>query len=266
MRRQSAAGRYRHPTGTQTEDSRREGRSRHVFDFSDHAGDHSRAGVSAARKDARMSRILDKASLVSIGLTFAAILFSADGSGASAHNTSPGTTNPAPMPILPQAVAPESPAPVVEHALAVEPAVAEDADSDLSLSELVAAQGVPGELSRDMHCLAGAIYFEAKSESLEGQYAVGRVVIARAQSGRYPSTYCGVVYQKSQFSFVRGGKMPPINTASRDWREAVAVAELAHADSWDSPVEGAISFHAARVSPGWRLTRMARLGNHVFYR
>jgi spore germination cell wall hydrolase CwlJ-like protein len=46
----------------------------------------------------------------------------------------------------------------------------------------------------------------------------------------------------------------------------VAVAQLADAGRWHSPVEGALSFHAARVSPGWRMTRVAKLGNHVFYR
>jgi hypothetical protein len=210
-----------------------------------------------------MSRFLDKASLLSIGLTFGAILLSADGSGAAAHNSLPGAANLEPIPTLSDAVVEVPPAPEVP---AVEPPVADEPEADLSLPELVAAQGEPDQLSRDMTCLASAIYFEAKSESLEGQYAVGRVVIARAQSGRYPSTYCGVVYQPSQFSFVRGGKMPAINRSSRDWREAVAIAQLADADSWESPVEGAISFHAARVSPHWHLTRMARLGNHVFYR
>lgn len=218
-----------------------------------------------------MSRILDKASLLSIGLTLSVILFSADGSGALAQNLLAANPEPLPPPTetptntgLEVEASPVQPAVLTEP---VEPAVAEDpADTNLSLTELVAAQGTPDEISRDMRCLAGAIFFESKSESLEGQYAVARVVIARTQSGRYPSTYCGVVYQRSQFSFVRGGKMPAINEGSRDWREAVAIAKLAHADSWDSPVEGAISFHAARVSPGWRLTRMARLGNHVFYR
>jgi spore germination cell wall hydrolase CwlJ-like protein len=214
-----------------------------------------------------MSRILDKASLLSIGLTFGAILLSADGSGAAAHNSLSGAAIQEPNPTISEAVVQAPPAaagPAVDPTVA--DAGADEAEADLSLPELVDAQGEPDALSRDMTCLASAIYFEAKSESLEGQYAVGRVVIARAQSGRYPSTYCGVVYQPSQFSFVRGGKMPAINKASRDWREAVAIAQLADADSWDSPVEGATSFHAARVSPRWHLTRMARLGNHVFYR
>jgi spore germination cell wall hydrolase CwlJ-like protein len=60
--------------------------------------------------------------------------------------------------------------------------------------------------------------------------------------------------------------MPGINTGSRDWHKAVAIARIADSNSWRSPVEGALFFHAARVSPGWRLTRIARVDNHVFYR
>ncbi len=135
-----------------------------------------------------------------------------------------------------------------------------------TLAGLVSAQPQPADLPRELNCLAGAIYFEAKSESLSGQLAVGRVVVARSKSGRFPNSYCGVVFQPSQFSFVRGGGMPGIARASRQWRNAVAVAQIAHAGSWRSPVEGALYFHATRVSPGWRLTRVARLENHVFYR
>jgi spore germination cell wall hydrolase CwlJ-like protein len=146
---------------------------------------------------------------------------------------------------------------------AVDESASDEAAS--SLAELVDEQP-QGELSSELNCLAGAIYFESKSEPLEGQLAVGRVVVARSKSGRYPGSYCGVVYQPSQFSFVRGNSMPGINKGSQDWREAVALARIADAGSWKSPVEGALSFHAARVSPGWRLARVARVGNHIFYR
>jgi spore germination cell wall hydrolase CwlJ-like protein len=117
-----------------------------------------------------------------------------------------------------------------------------------------------------MHCLAGAIYFEARGEPLKGQLAVGRVIVERSSSGRFPQSYCGVVFQPSQFSFVRGDRMPAIRYASQEWRDAVAIAQIADEGSWDSPVEGAMFFHASRVSPGWRLKRLARIGNHVFYR
>ena len=135
-----------------------------------------------------------------------------------------------------------------------------------SLQELVSQQSIDGPLSDEMQCLAGTVYFESKGESLAGQLAVARVVMARTESSRFPNSICGVVYQRSQFSFVRGGKMPRINTGHRHWSNAVAIAKIAMNDGWDSKVEGALFFHARRVSPGWRLKRIATIDNHIFYR
>jgi len=120
--------------------------------------------------------------------------------------------------------------------------------------------------SRELECLAGAIYFESKSESLKGQLAVGHVIANRASSGRFPTSYCGVVYQRSQFSFVRGRSMPPIARGGLQWKNAVAIARIVDQKLAPTPVSKALFFHARRVSPGWRLTRVATLGNHVFYR
>ena len=135
-----------------------------------------------------------------------------------------------------------------------------------TLAQSVAALRSSDPGSREIECLAGAIYFESKSESLQGQLAVGHVIANRANSGRFPSSYCGVVFQRSQFSFVRGHSLPPIPRGSRDWQEAVAIAKIVDQDLRPSPVGKALFFHARRVSPGWRLTRVATLGNHVFYR
>ena len=135
-----------------------------------------------------------------------------------------------------------------------------------SLAELVKSHGNATDLNTEMRCLAGAVYFESKGESLAGQLAVARVVLARTKSGRFPSSICGVVYQPSQFSFVRGGKMPRIDTGSMHWKNAVAISKIAVDGSWKSPVEGALFFHARYVSPGWRLTRMGTIDNHIFYR
>jgi N-acetylmuramoyl-L-alanine amidase len=135
-----------------------------------------------------------------------------------------------------------------------------------SLDELVSVLPRPGALSREMECLAGAIYFEARGEPLSGQLAVGRVIVDRTESRRFPTSYCGVVYQPAQFSFVRGGRMPPINQASRAWQEARAIAVIADRDLWESPAKGALFFHAAHVKPGWKLQRVAQINTHVFYR
>jgi N-acetylmuramoyl-L-alanine amidase len=135
-----------------------------------------------------------------------------------------------------------------------------------TLAETVAKLRSSEPGSRELECLAGAIYFESKSESLAGQLAVGHVIANRAASGRFPSSYCGVVFQRSQFSFVRGHSLPYIPRASQDWKDAVAIAKIVDQQLQPSPVGRAMFFHARRVSPGWRLTRVATLGNHVFYR
>jgi N-acetylmuramoyl-L-alanine amidase len=138
--------------------------------------------------------------------------------------------------------------------------------SATSLAALVSHNLSTETGSREDECLAVAVFFESKSESLEGQLAVARTVINRAKSGRFPSSLCGVVTQPSQFSFVRSGRFPAIARSSRDWREAVAIARIARNDLWKSPVPHALFFHATHVSPKWNLKRIASVGNHVFYR
>ena len=121
--------------------------------------------------------------------------------------------------------------------------------------------------SRELECLATGVYFEAKSESLAGQLAVGHVIANRANSGgRFPSSYCGVLFQRGQFSFVRGRSLPSVPRASRQWQTAVAIAKIVDQDLKDSAVGNALFFHARYVSPGWRLKRVAAIGNHIFYR
>ncbi len=142
----------------------------------------------------------------------------------------------------------------------------ENRQANLSLPRLVALHAGTETASREEECLAGAVYFEAKGEPLDGQLAVAQVIMNRTRSGRFPSSVCGVVFQPSQFSFVRGHGFPPIARESLNWRQAVAIAKIATDDMWDSSVDNALYFHARRVSPGWRLNRIATIGNHVFYR
>jgi spore germination cell wall hydrolase CwlJ-like protein len=135
-----------------------------------------------------------------------------------------------------------------------------------TLAETVASLRGTDPGSRELECLAVGIYFEAKSESLAGQLAVGHVIANRAESGRFPSSYCGVLFQRSQFSFIHGRSLPYVPRASRDWQEAVAIARIVDEELHPSPMGKALFFHATRVSPRWRLTRVGTLGNHVFYR
>lgn len=143
-----------------------------------------------------------------------------------------------------------------------------DAPTAATLAELVRAWDVDSadEMDTETRCLATAVFYEARSESLAGQLAVANVVIERARSGRFPSSLCGVVTQPGQFSFVRAGRLPVAPTSGHQWRTAAAIAEIAQEDSWANPVEGALYFHAARVSPGWNRPRVTRIGGHIFYR
>src|SRR6187551_944421 len=142
------------------------------------------------------------------------------------------------------------------------PAVDRDADLPTMVAQLRSSD--PG--SRELECLAAGIYFESKSEPLAGQLAVGQVIANRAESGRFASTYCGVIFQRGQFSFVRGHSWPAINKQGRQWQTAVAIAKIVDKDLKDSAAANALYFHARRVHPGWRLKQVASIGNHVFYR
>jgi spore germination cell wall hydrolase CwlJ-like protein len=213
-----------------------------------------------------MSNKLRLASGIAVAALFLTTLTSAEGSGAHAQPTITSMTAEPQVTFVAEPQIQPLPAPHAPVEAQVGSNPEPDAIDAKSLAQLVAATPVPQDLSSELACLAGAIYFEAKGESLAGQLAVGRVIIARSKSGRFASSYCGVVYQRSQFSFVRGQSMPRIDKSGRAWAEAAKIARIAHEASWKSPVEGALYFHAARVSPGWRLTRMARVDNHVFYR
>ena len=125
-----------------------------------------------------------------------------------------------------------------------------------------------GSLSEEMQCLAGAVYFESRGEPLAGQLAVAQVIINRAEDRRFPSSYCGVVFQRSQFSFVKNGHMPRIRTGTLAWKRAQAVARIAHRGLWDSEASDALYFHANYVRPSWsrRKVALATIDTHVFYR
>ena len=167
---------------------------------------------------------------------------------------------------LPQTVEAPSLSLPIQNAPTKASGVAETRVRAESLQALVARYSGTPLSGRDNECLAGAIYFESKGEPLNGQLAVAEVILNRAKSGRFPASVCGVILQPGQFSFVRGGGFPPIAKASQGWREAVAITHIALGDEWDSGVGKALFFHARRVSPGWKLQRVAAVGNHVFYR
>ncbi|MGE0178249.1 MAG: cell wall hydrolase [Sphingomonas sp.] len=167
----------------------------------------------------------------------------------------------------------ESGQPIATHAMAPAfPPAATTAVGTLerrpgrSLADLVGDHAGTDTVDAEHECLARAVYYESQGESLVGQLTVAEVIINRSNSGRFPSSICGVVRQAGQFSFVRRGVIPQPPQSARNWRTAVAIARIAIEDLADGSAPRALFFHARRVNPGWRLTRVATVGNHVFYR
>ena len=123
-------------------------------------------------------------------------------------------------------------------------------------------------LTDEANCIAVAVYHEARGESLEGQLAVAKVIMNRAASGKYPTSWCGVVKQPWQFSFVRKGHFPSVDEGSAAWRKALGVTRLAVANAVPSVPTDCLWYHADYVAPSWgyRLTRVEKIGAHIFYR
>jgi N-acetylmuramoyl-L-alanine amidase len=158
--------------------------------------------------------------------------------------------------------------------LSADAAIAREANwlqrSGWPLYALVDKFSAGAPLTDEANCIAVAVYHEARGESLEGQMAVAKVIMNRAASGKYPTSWCGVVKQPWQFSFVnpRSGYMPSVDQASDSWRKALGVTRLAVANAVQSVPSECLWYHADYVAPSWgrRLTRVEKIGAHIFYR
>lgn len=134
-----------------------------------------------------------------------------------------------------------------------------------ALVKMVAADAAtPAAAAADseLDCLATAVWFESRGEALEGQLAVAQAVVNRARTGKWGKGICGVIRAPHQFNFVAAR----VQRSTATFSTALAVARIAVAGLWHDVAEGAHSFHSARFNPRWRLTRVAKIGNHVFYR
>ena len=132
----------------------------------------------------------------------------------------------------------------------------------------------PGDQLRSLQCLAEAIYYEARSESEEGQRAVAQVVLNRVRHPAYPGSVCGVVYQGPlragggcQFTFSCDGSLAAA-PAGPGWDRARRLAAEALAGFVYAPVGLATNYHTHQVLPDWafRLAKATVVGNHIFYR
>lgn len=137
----------------------------------------------------------------------------------------------------------------------------------LSMSQTASAQSQDD--TRQIQCMAENVYHEAGNQSQRGMIAVSNVVMNRVQSGRFPSTPCSVIYQRSsrvcQFSWVCMGR------AIRDsqlFRRAREVAELVYYGRTGDVTNGSTFYHATYIRPGWfaTLRRTVTIGDHIFYR
>jgi len=129
-------------------------------------------------------------------------------------------------------------------------------------------------LARERFCLAAAIYYEARGEPLDGQQAVAQVVLNRVADARYPGTVCGVVFQdenrrhRCQFSFACDGR-PERPRPGVAWTRSLDIArEFLNGFAY-TPVAAATHYHADYVAPVWsrsrEMTRVGKIGNHIFY-
>jgi hypothetical protein len=124
-----------------------------------------------------------------------------------------------------------------------------------------------------LECLASAIYYEAASETSDGQRAVAQVVLNRVRHPAYPHSVCGVVFQGAerttgcQFSFTCDGSLARPRSPS-GWRKATSIAAAALAGYVERSVGTATHYHTIWVVPYWQsnLTKIATIGAHIFYR
>jgi spore germination cell wall hydrolase CwlJ-like protein len=128
------------------------------------------------------------------------------------------------------------------------------------------------EKRKQIDCLAENIYYEAGNQSREGKMAVAFVTINRMESGKFPSTICGVVHQKTgevyQFSWVavknRLSKIP--DSMYNDILQLATMMYFNHEQLKDI-TDGAMFYHADYVNPGWKgLKKTKVIGQHIFYR
>jgi spore germination cell wall hydrolase CwlJ-like protein len=149
--------------------------------------------------------------------------------------------------------------------------LAGDAARMVDLASLRRMPRVEGDA--EWRCLTEAIYFEARGEPLAGQVAVAEVVLNRVDSPDYPDSICSVVQQGAhrlnacQFSYECDGK-PERITERGSWALAGKIAQVMIEGRPRMLTGAATHYHATSVRPRWarRMHKVARIGDHVFYR
>lgn len=126
---------------------------------------------------------------------------------------------------------------------------------------------------QSLQCLALNVYWEARSEPMQGQLAVAAVTLNRVNDRRFPDDICDVVRQggevrkhRCQFSWWCDGKKD-IPVEAEAWRRATIIARLSYAGVVSDPTDGALWYHADYVNPDWASYKhvAAKIGRHIFY-
>jgi spore germination cell wall hydrolase CwlJ-like protein len=149
---------------------------------------------------------------------------------------------------------------------------AESHDAGLAARAFQSA-GSAVDRARALQCLSMAVYYEAASESYDGQRAVAQVVLNRVAHPAYPASVCGVVFQGSerttgcQFTFTCDGSLVR-QPARASWATAQSVALSALSGEVFAPVGTATHYHTHAVNPYWApsLDLIGSIGAHRFYR
>lgn len=127
--------------------------------------------------------------------------------------------------------------------------------------------------SAQWKCLSEALYFEARGETIKGQFAVAEVILNRVKSSRYPGSVCGVINQgtgkkyQCQFTYTCDGHAEVISEP-RAFAQVGKVARAALDGRAPDLTQGATHYHTTAVKPRWSRVykRTARIGVHLFYR
>ncbi|MGD9863245.1 MAG: cell wall hydrolase [Pseudodonghicola sp.] len=122
-------------------------------------------------------------------------------------------------------------------------------------------------------CLSEALYFEARGETVKGQFAVAEVIMNRVKSARFPDTLCGVIRQgtgkryQCQFTYTCDGHAEVI-AEPKAFERAAKVARAIMDGYAGDLTSGATHYHTLAVRPTWArvYTQTARIGEHIFYR
>lgn len=124
----------------------------------------------------------------------------------------------------------------------------------------------PYNTGNQLSCMACVIYYEARGEARQGRVAVGAVVMNRVESGRFPSSVCGVVFQKSQFTWIQPSVRRGVKFNKGQWDDSVAIARQIMSGDYSDPTRGALYFHNRRVAPSLGRHRQTTviIGQHIF--